>query len=124
MLRIEILSGATLAMLFFAAGAAPASAEMIDRTGIVCGQAIVTAKFQQEGPKREVDVEVYASSRGEKWRLDIRAANGTVLHRINRTTGSDSAFDVWRYVPPTTKSINVNLSGPSDQSCSINLVAE
>jgi hypothetical protein len=124
MLKIGILSSATLAMFVTATGTSPASAEMLDRTGIMCGQAIVTSKFQQEGAKREVDVEVYASSRGEKWRLEIRTANGTVLHRINRTTGSDAAFDVWRYVPPTTKKINVNLSGPSDQSCSINLVAK
>ena len=124
MLKTGILSSSALVMFFTATGTSPASAEMIDRVGKVCGQAIVTAKFQQEDSKREVDVEVYASSRGEKWRLEIRAANGTVLHRINRTTGSDAAFDVWRYVPPTTKKIDVNLSGPSDQSCSINLVAK
>jgi hypothetical protein len=124
MLKTGIVSGAACVMLFTAAGAVPAAAVMIDRAGIVCGQAVVTAKFQQEGPKREVDVEVYSTSRGEKWRLEIRKANGKLLNRINRTTGRDSAFDVWRYVPPTSQVIDVSLAGPSDQNCSIRLTAK
>jgi hypothetical protein len=124
MLKTGIVLGAACVMLFTAAGVAPASAQMIDRTGIICGQAVVTAKFQQEGPKREVDVEVYSTSRGEKWRLEFREANGKLLNRINRTTGRDSAFDVWRYVPPKSKVIDVSLAGPSGQNCSIKLTAK
>jgi hypothetical protein len=124
MLRTRIVSIAVCATLFTAAGVAPSFAEMIDREGIMCGQAVVTAKFQQEGAKREVDVEVYSTSRGEKWRLEIREANGKLLNRINRTTGRDSAFDVWRYVPPTSKKVDVNLAGPSGQNCSIRLIAQ
>ncbi len=124
MLRTGVVSGAVCVALFVVAGASPASAQMIDRAGIMCGQAIVTAKFQQEGPKREVDVEVYSTSRGEKWRLEIRKANGKLLNRIHRTTGRDAAFDVWRYVPPESKIIDVILAGPSGQDCSIRLAAK
>ena len=123
MLRTGIVAGTVCVMLFTAVGASPASAEMIDRAGKMCEQAVVTAKFQQEGPKREVDVEVYSTSRGEKWLVKIQTANGKVLHRINRTTDRNAAFDVWRYVPPTTKKVDVSLSGPSGQNCSINLEA-
>ena len=124
MLRTGVVSGAVGVMLLTAAGASPAAAQMIDRAGIMCGPAVVTAKFQQEGPKREVDVEVYSTSRGEKWRLEIREANGKLLNRINRTTGRDAAFDVWRYVPPNSKRIDVILAGPSGQDCSIRLTAK
>jgi hypothetical protein len=124
MLRTGIASGAVCVMLFAVASATPASAQMIDRAGLMCGQAVVTAKFQQEGSKREVDVEVYSTSRGEKWRLEIREANGKLLHRINRATGRDAAFDVWRYVPPKSKVIDVSLAGPSGQECSIRLTAK
>lgn len=124
MLRTGIVSSAVGVTLLMAVGASPASAQMIDRAGIICGQAVVTAKFQQEGPKREVDVEVYSTSRGEKWRLEIRAANGKLLHRINRTTDRGAAFDVWRYVPPKSQKIDVILSRPSGQDCSITLTAE
>jgi hypothetical protein len=119
-----IVSGAACVALFTAAGASPASAQMIDRTGMMCGQAVVTAKFQQEGAKREVDVEVYSTSRGEKWRLEFRAANGKLLHRIKRNTGRDAAFDVWRFVPPKSKTIDVSLAGPSGQDCAIRLTAK
>jgi len=54
MLKTGIVLGAACVMLFTAAGVAPASAQMIDRTGIICGQAVVTAKFQQDGAKREL----------------------------------------------------------------------
>lgn len=124
MLRTGIASGAVCLMLVTVAGAPPASAQMLDRVGITCGQALVTAKFQQEGPKREVDVEVYSTSRGEKWRLEMREANGKLLHRIHRTTGRDSAFDVWRYVPPKSQVIDVSLAGPSGQDCLIRLTAK
>jgi len=124
MLRTGIVSSAALAILLTAVGASSASAQMLDRTGIMCGQAIVTAKFQQEGPKREVDVEVYATSRGEKWRVEFREANGKLLNRMNRTTGRDAAFDVWRFVPPTSKRIDVSLAGPSGQECSIRLTVK
>ncbi len=96
---------------------------MIDRTGIMCGQAVVTAKFQQEGAKREVDVEVYSTSRGEEWRVEFRAANGKLLNRMKLTTDRDAAFDVWRYVPPKSKKIDVSLAGPSGEVCTIRLVA-
>lgn len=69
MLKTGIVSAAAGVMLVTAAGASPVSAQMIDRAGKMCGQAVVTAKFQQEGSKREVDIEVYSTSRGEKWRL-------------------------------------------------------
>ena len=121
MLKIKVLSGAVCVMLLTAFGASAASAQMIDRAGKMCGNAVVTAKFQQEDEKREVDVEVYSTSRGEKWRVEMRTANGKVLHRMNRTTGRDAAFDVWRYVPPTTKKIEVSLTGPSGEDCSITL---
>ena len=49
-----IVSGAGCLVPFTAAGASRASAQMIDRTGIMYGQAVVTAKFQQEGAKREL----------------------------------------------------------------------
>jgi hypothetical protein len=123
MLKTGIISGAVCVMLLTTVGASPASAQMIDRAGKMCGQAVVTAKFQQEGPKREVDVEVYSTSRGEKWSLEILAASGKLLHRINRTTDRDAAFDVWRYVPPKSQKIDVILSGPSGQNCSISLMA-
>ncbi len=117
----RIVSGAACVVLYTAVGASPASAQMIDRTGIMCGQAVVTAKFQQEGAKREVDVEVYSTSRGEEWRVEFRAANGKLLNRMNRTTGRDAAFDVWRYVPPKSASIDVSVAGPSGQDCLIRL---
>ena len=123
MLRTGIVSAVACAIMFTAIGASPASAQMIDRAGERCGKALVTAKFQQEGPKREVDVEVYATSRGEKWRVEIRDESGKLLHRINRTTGRDFAFDVWRYVPPQTTQVDVSLSGPAGQGCSISLTA-
>lgn len=119
-----IVSGTACVVLFTAAGASPASAQMIDRTGIMCGQAVVTAKFQQEGAKREVDVEVYSTSRGEEWRLEFRAANGKLLNRMKRTTDRNAAFDVWRYVPPKSKKIDVSLAGPSGQDCLIRLTAK
>lgn len=118
-----MVSGAVCALLITAAIAPPASARMIDRVGEICGDALVTAKMQQEDGKREVDVEVYSSSRGETWRLEIRGRNGKVLHRINRTTDRDAAFDVWRYVPLNANQIDVRLAGPSGQACSINLTA-
>jgi hypothetical protein len=123
MRRIKFVSGAVCVIVLTAAGISPASAQMLDRAGTMCGQAIVTAKFQQEEGKREVDVEVYSTARGERWRIEIRAANGKVLHRISRTTGRDAAFDVWRYVPPNTKSVEVKLSGPASEDCSIDLTA-
>jgi hypothetical protein len=96
---------------------------MIDRVGKMCGEAVVTAKFQQEETQREVDVEVYSSARGEKWRLVVRAADGPVLHRVTRTTGRDGAFDVWRYVASSINKIDIKVSGPSSQGCSIRLEA-
>lgn len=123
MLKMGIVSGAVCSVLFTALSAAPASAQMLDRVGKMCGNAVVTAKFQQEGPKREVDVEVYYTSRGEKWRLEIRGANGELLHRISRTTDRDFAFDVWRYVPAKTKKIDVKLFGPASEDCFIQLTA-
>jgi hypothetical protein len=124
MLRTWIVSGAVGLVVLTTVGAAPASAQMLDRVGIMCGQAVVTAKFQQEGAKREVDVEVYSTSRGEKWRLEFREANGKVLNRLTRTTDSDAAFDVWRYVPPKSKRIDVSLAGPSGEDCLIRLTAK
>jgi hypothetical protein len=124
MLRTGLVSGAVCLVVLTTVGAAPASARMLDRAGIMCGQAVVTAKFQQEGAKREVDVEVYSTSRGEEWRLEFREANGKLLNRLTRTTGRDAAFDVWRYVPPKSKVIDVILVGPSGQDCSIRLTAK
>lgn len=123
MFKRSVIFGAACAVLFATAFASPASARMIDRVGKMCGDAVVTAKFQQEDLKREVDVEVYSTSRGEKWRLQIREANGPVLHRITRTTGRDAAFDVWRYVPTSVNKIDVRISGPSGQGCSIRLAS-
>jgi hypothetical protein len=123
MLKTALVSGSVGALLITAVIAPPASARMIDRVGQICGEALVTAKLQKEDRKQEVDVEVYSTSRGEKWRLEIRAGNGRVLHRINRTTDRDGAFDAWRYVPLNAKQLDVNLSGPAGQQCSITLAA-
>jgi hypothetical protein len=120
--RVAVL-GAVCAMFFATAFVSPASARMIDRVGKTCGHAVVTAKFQQEELNREVDVEMYSTSRGEKWRVQIREANGPVLHRMTRTTGRDAAFDVARYVPSTVNKIDVRISGPSGQACSIRLAS-
>lgn len=117
MFKTLVISGTICAFLTTAAIAPAASARMIDRVGQICGEALVTAKLQQEEAKQEVDVEVYSTSRGEKWRLEIRGGNGKVLHRINRTTDRNAAFDAWRYVPLNAKKINVKLSGPSGQTC-------
>ena len=124
MWRTGIVSSAVCGVLFTVVGASPASAQMLDRVGTTCGQAVVTVKFQQEEAKREVDVEVYSTSRGEKWRVEFRNAKGKLLNRMNRTTGRDGAFDVWRFVPPKSKKIDVNVTGPSDQNCSISLTAK
>jgi hypothetical protein len=124
MLKTAMVSGAICALLLTAASTSPASARMLDRVGTTCGQAVVTVKFQQEDGQREVDVEVYSTSRGEKWRLEIREAKGKVLHRINGTTGRDGAFDVWRYVPLSTKRVDVKVSGPSGQPCLIKLTSK
>lgn len=75
MRRIKIAAGASCVIVLTAAGISPVSAQMLDRAGKLCGQAIVTAKFQQEDKKREVDVEVYSTARGERWRIEMRAAN-------------------------------------------------
>ena len=79
MLKTRIVSVAACVMLLTAAVATPVSAQMIDRAGMMCGKADANAKFQQEGFKREVSAEVYSTSRGEKWRLEIREANGKLL---------------------------------------------
>jgi hypothetical protein len=123
MIKTAMISGAVCTMLITTITASPASARMLDRVGTTCGQALVTAKFQQEDDEREVDVEVYSRSRGEKWRLEIRDAQGKVLHRMKRTTGRDAAFDVWRYVPLNTTKVDVRVSGPSGQACVITLTS-
>lgn len=124
MLKTAVVSGAACTMLFTALSAAPASATDLDRVQKICGQATVTAKLEQDGRDREVDVEVYSQARGEKWRLVVRDSNGNVLHRINRTTNRDAEFDVWRYVPLNANQIDVRVSGPSGQACSIRLKAD
>ena len=123
MLKTAVVSGAACAMLFTLVGAPPASARVLDRVQEMCGQATVTAKLEDDGRDREVDVEVYSSARGEKWRLVVRDANGNVLHRINRTTNRDAEFDVWRYVPLNANQIDVKVSGPSGQACTVRLSA-
>lgn len=124
MLKTSVVSGAVGALLITALVAPPASARMIDRVGQMCGEALVTAKLQKEDGKQEVDVEVYSTSRSEKWRMEIRGKNGKVLHRINRTTDRDAAFDAWRYVPLNAKQLDVSLSGPAGQQCLITLAAK
>jgi hypothetical protein len=123
MWKSGIVSSAACAVLFSVVGASSASAQILDRVGTTCGRAVVTVKFQQEEAKREVDVEVYSTSRGERWRVELRDTNGKLLHRMNRTTGRDGAFDVWRFVPPKSKRIDVSVTGPSGQDCSIQLAA-
>jgi hypothetical protein len=98
MLKTAVVSGAVGVLQLTAAIAPPAAARMIDRVGQVCGEALVTAKMQQE--------------------------DGKVLHRMNRTTDRNFAFDVWRYVPRSANQIDIRLSGPSGQECSIKLAAE
>jgi hypothetical protein len=121
MFKIAGVSAAVCALAITAVIAPPASARMIDRIGQMCGETLVTAKLQKEDGKQEVDVEVYSTSRGEKWRLEIRGGDGKVLHRLNRTTGRDAAFDVWRYVPFNAKQIDVRLTGPAGQACELEL---
>jgi len=122
--KIAVVSVAVCALVGTAVIAPPASARMIDRTGQMCGETLVTAKLQKEDGKQEVDVEVYSTSRGEKWRVEIRGGNGKVLHQLNRTTGRDSAFDVWRYVPLNAKQIDVRLTGPAGQACVLELTGK
>ena len=124
MFKTAIATGGACAILIAVASAPPASARELDRVQKMCGEATVTAKLEQDGRDREVDVEVYSSSRGEKWRLVVRAANGDTLHRINSTTNRDDEFSVWRYVPANAQQINVRVSGPSGQACSIALTAK
>lgn len=50
--------------------------------------------------------------------------NGEVLHRLNRTTGRDAAFDVRRDVPLNVKQIDVRLTAPASQACSLELTAK
>ncbi len=123
MFKTAVVSGAACAMLVTLVGAPPASARELDRVQKMCGQATVTAKLEQDGRDCEVDVEVYSSARGEKWRLVVRDANGNVLHRINRTTNRDAEFAVWRYVPLNANQIDVRVSGPSGQACTVRLSA-
>jgi len=98
--------------------------EGIHSSGQMCGEILVTAKLQKEDGKQEIDIEVYSTSRGEKWCLEIRGANGKVLHQLNRTTGRDAVFDVWRYVSLNAKQIDVRLTGPAGQACSLELTAK
>jgi hypothetical protein len=124
MFKIAAVSVAVCALVSTAVLAPPASARMIDRTGQMCAESVITAKLQKEDGKQEVDVEVYSKSPGQKWRLEIRGGTGKVLHRINRTTGRDAAFDVWRYVPFNADQIDVRLTGPSGQECLLELTAQ
>jgi hypothetical protein len=54
----------------------------------------------------------------------MQQEDGKVLHRMNRTSDRDFAFDVWRYVPRSANQIDIRLSGRSSQECSIKLAAK
>ena len=123
MFKTGLVSAAVCTLLVTTIGAAPASARELDRVQKMCGQATVTAKLEQDRRDREVDVEVYSQTQGEKWRLVVRDSSGKTLHQINRTTNRDAEFSVWRYVPLSANNIDVRVSGPSGQACTIKLAA-
>ncbi len=103
--------------------ATAAHASTLDREQKVCGNAMVTAKLERDSREHEVDVEVYSERGGERWRIVIKDANGEVLRTVTRKTNREGEFDVWRSIPGTINAVSVDVSGPSGQTCTLQLRA-
>ena len=98
-------------------------ASTLDREQKVCGNAMVTAKLERDSREHEVDVEVYSERGGERWRIVIKDGNGEVLRTVTRKTNREGEFDVWRSIPGTINDVSVDVSGPSGQTCTLQLQA-
>lgn len=116
-----IAVAAALSVGLVALPSAPASAAVLARDSTRCGEALVTAKLEQDGREREIDVEVYAGPR-ERWTITVREPAGTVLQRIVRTTNREGEFDTWRSLPTRPDAVDV-IAQSRGTTCSLQLRA-
>ena len=107
--------GATLA-LPTAASAATARDRVVDRAFVECSRgSMLQVDLEREGRKFEVDTEIYATPR-ERWTITI-GTPGRVTHTITRTANREGELNVWRYMPASSKTIEVRATSAAGESC-------
>ena len=99
-----------------AAAAATPRDRVVDRAMVDCSRgSMLQVDLERESRKYEVDVEIYASPR-ERWTITI-GTPGRVTHTLTRTTNREGELDAWRYMPASTKTIEVRATSASGETC-------
>ena len=122
MTRTALTIGATaLACALGATLATPAAAaatrdRIADRAFVDCSRgSMLQVDLEREGRKFEVDVEIYAAPR-ERWTITI-GTPGRVTHTLTRSANREGEVNAWRYMPASTKTIEVRATSATGETC-------
>ena len=107
--------GAALAMPPAASATTPRD-RVVDRAMVDCSRgAMLQVDLEREGRTFEVDLEIYSAPR-ERWTITI-GIPGRVTHTLTRMTNREGELDAWRYVPASTKTIEVRATSAGGETC-------
>lgn len=107
--------GATLAMPAAASAATPRD-RIADRAFVDCSRgSMLQVDLEREWRKFEVDIEIYAAPR-ERWTITI-GTPGRVTHTLTRNANREGELNAWRYMPASTKTIEVRATSARGETC-------
>jgi hypothetical protein len=114
--KAVVIGAATLACALGASLVVAPAASARDRALVDCSRgSMMQVDLEREGRKYEVDIEIYAK-RGERWNITI-GTPGRVVHRFSATANQEGELNAWRYMSRSNKTIVVNATSPSGETC-------
>lgn len=96
---------------------------VVGRSFAECSRgSMMEVDLELEGRRFEVDIEIYGDPR-ERWNMTI-GTPARVTHTLSRVANREGEVNAWRYMPASTKSIEVRATSQNGENCRVTVGAQ